>query len=124
MSIQLINIGSYANDGTGEDLRTAFDKINENFIFLNNLSGVLAGDQSPTLSAPLNLNSYRVYGGDMQTTIYGYDFVLLNTLVEQAITSNSITIDMGTINAPSDVNIDMGTFTAPVANKLDFGLIT
>jgi hypothetical protein len=26
-----INLGVYANDGTGDDLRTAFDKVNKNF---------------------------------------------------------------------------------------------
>ena len=31
MSQQTINIGSSANDGTGDPLRTAFDKINDNF---------------------------------------------------------------------------------------------
>ena len=31
MSQQTINIGSAANDGTGDPLRTAFDKINDNF---------------------------------------------------------------------------------------------
>lgn len=31
MSKQTINIGSAANDGTGDPLRTAFDKINDNF---------------------------------------------------------------------------------------------
>lgn len=31
MAIQLINIGSYANDSTGDDLRTAFAKVNANF---------------------------------------------------------------------------------------------
>ena len=31
MSKQSINIGSAANDGTGDPLRTAFDKINDNF---------------------------------------------------------------------------------------------
>lgn len=31
MTIQTINLGSYANDGTGDDLRTAFQKVNENF---------------------------------------------------------------------------------------------
>ena len=31
MSRQAINIGSAANDGTGDPLRTAFDKINDNF---------------------------------------------------------------------------------------------
>jgi hypothetical protein len=31
MTIQTINLGSYANDGTGDDLRTAFEKVNANF---------------------------------------------------------------------------------------------
>ena len=32
MARQTINIGSIANDGTGDPLRTAFDKINDNFV--------------------------------------------------------------------------------------------
>ena len=31
MAIQLINLGTYANDGTGDDLRTAFEKTKDNF---------------------------------------------------------------------------------------------
>ena len=31
MTIQTINLGNYANDGTGDDLRTAFQKVNANF---------------------------------------------------------------------------------------------
>lgn len=31
MAIQTINIGQIANDGTGDDLRVAFDKVNDNF---------------------------------------------------------------------------------------------
>jgi len=31
MAVELINIGRIANDGTGDDLREAFDKINRNF---------------------------------------------------------------------------------------------
>lgn len=31
MAIQTINIGQIANDGTGDDLRSAFDKVNDNF---------------------------------------------------------------------------------------------
>lgn len=31
MALQLVDIGSAANDGTGDPLRTAFDKINDNF---------------------------------------------------------------------------------------------
>jgi hypothetical protein len=31
MAKQLVQIGASANDGTGDQLRTAFDKINDNF---------------------------------------------------------------------------------------------
>ena len=31
MTVQLINIGNVANDGTGDDLREAFIKVNQNF---------------------------------------------------------------------------------------------
>ena len=34
MNITLIDIGNIANDGTGDDLRTAFQKVNENFVEL------------------------------------------------------------------------------------------
>jgi hypothetical protein len=40
MSIQTINIGGYANDGTGDDLRTAFLKVNANFAEIGTTSGV------------------------------------------------------------------------------------
>lgn len=36
MAQQTINIGSVANDGTGDPLRTAFDKVNDNFTELYN----------------------------------------------------------------------------------------
>jgi len=39
MAIQTINIGQNANDGTGDDLRTAFDKVNDNFDYLGTLGG-------------------------------------------------------------------------------------
>ena len=33
-TMEQINLGSYANDGTGDDLRTAFEKVNINFNLL------------------------------------------------------------------------------------------
>jgi len=39
MAIQTINLGTYANDGTGDDLRTAFEKVNANLIELYSISG-------------------------------------------------------------------------------------
>ena len=42
MAIQNINLGTYANSSTGDDLRTAFEKVNANFAFLDLTSAVTA----------------------------------------------------------------------------------
>lgn len=39
MSIDLINIGNVVNDGLGDDLRTAFEKVNANFVDLESQIG-------------------------------------------------------------------------------------
>jgi hypothetical protein len=44
MAKQTINIGSAANDGTGDPLRTAFDKINDNFTELYSVSAAGSGN--------------------------------------------------------------------------------
>ena len=58
MTKQTINIGSSANDGTGDPLRTAFTKINENFTELyggdSDASTVLEHDSSPKLAGNLD----------------------------------------------------------------------
>ena len=40
MGKQIINIGTTANDNTGDDLRSAGDKINDNFTELYNFDSV------------------------------------------------------------------------------------
>lgn len=42
MSIQLVNVGGLPNDGEGDPLRTAFQKINNNFTYLQQTSTQLA----------------------------------------------------------------------------------
>jgi hypothetical protein len=44
MPIQTINLGNYANDGTGDDLRTAFKKVNENFELVGGTLGIINGE--------------------------------------------------------------------------------
>jgi hypothetical protein len=44
MAKQTINIGATANDGSGDPLRTAFDKINDNFTEVYTVSGAGAGN--------------------------------------------------------------------------------
>jgi hypothetical protein len=55
MARQNINIGSSANDGTGDPLRTAFDKINDNFIELYGADG-----DSNTLANNLDVNGHNI----------------------------------------------------------------
>lgn len=44
MPIQTINLGNYANDGTGDDLRTAFQKVNDNFTLVGGTLGIINGE--------------------------------------------------------------------------------
>jgi len=62
MSIQTINIGNLVNDGLGDDLRTAFQKVNSNFA---------------ELEAELSLNGTNLGNGAnifKQKTDYNFEF--------------------------------------------------
>ena len=78
MARQVINIGTTANDGTGDPLRTAFDKINDNFVEL------YGGDNDiNTLDANLNTNNFAittgVTNGDVTITPNGTGKVVVGT---------------------------------------------
>ena len=63
MAQQSINIGSAANDGTGDPLRTAFDKINDNFTELYGSTAEandLLEDSTPQLGGDLDVNGRRI----------------------------------------------------------------
>lgn len=51
----VINIGSYANDSTGDDLRTAFDKVKNTFTYFDqqysSISAVVASATAPAAPA-------------------------------------------------------------------------
>jgi len=81
MAKQVINIGTVANDGTGDPLRTAFDKVNDNFTELynddagdvNSVTGSGGLTASPTTGAVVvSLNddsiTYAKLGGEFTTT--------------------------------------------------------
>lgn len=69
-TIHLINIGSAPNDGTGDSLRTAFVKVNSNFVTLASrpladLSGYYTRTQIDALLASLPMENI---GGSVFTT--------------------------------------------------------
>lgn len=42
MAIEIIDVGNVANDGTGDPLRTAFQKVNNNFAYIQQTSSNIA----------------------------------------------------------------------------------
>jgi LEA14-like dessication related protein len=94
MARQNINIGSSANDGTGDPLRTAFDKINDNFIELYGTDNDIN-----TLDANLNVNNFAittgVTNGDITVTPNGTGNINLG----------SVTINGSTISANDSTQI-------------------
>ena len=60
MARQAIGIGSTANDGTGDPLRTAFDKANDNFLELY----MLQSDGTTVVAVPAtNVGAAGDYAG-------------------------------------------------------------
>jgi len=78
-TIQTINIGAAANDNTGDPLRTAFDKVNQNNTALNNAKAELA---NPSFSTDIVVNGVKVGrgGGSASTnTVVGNSALTVNT---------------------------------------------
>jgi hypothetical protein len=95
MTIQTVNLGTYANSSTGDDLRTAFEKVNANFEFLDLTSAVDA----------VNLGSgvgvYSSKSGDnlqLKSLVSGTDMVITST--SSQITLSSL-IDITRDTAPA-----------------------
>ena len=65
MALQTVNLGTYANDGTGDDLRTAFEKVNANTTELNTVlvkGGKNLGSGSPVF---YGLSNNPAFGKDL-----------------------------------------------------------
>ena len=62
MAQQSVSIGSSANDGTGDPLRTAFTKINANFteLYSTSLTDRVLLDLSPQLGGDLDINGHNI----------------------------------------------------------------
>ena len=63
MAQQTINVGTSANDGTGDPLRTAFTKINTMFTELYGTSGegiAISDDTTPQLGGNLDINGFNI----------------------------------------------------------------
>ena len=74
MSQQTINIGSAANDGTGDPLRTAFDKINDNF---NEVYDKLGGSGLSNITLTGSTITNTITNGDLTIDANGTGKVVI-----------------------------------------------
>ena len=130
MAIQIVNLGTYANDGTGDDLRVAFEKVNSNFTEIDNLSvsnainlgaeqGLFAGKQgSPILGDNLTFKSL-VAGSNVTLTANANEITISSqfTTLTQNLNLNSKTIEgNGNISITGNITVSGGNIQ--VGNNL------
>lgn len=89
MPIQRIEIGGYANDGTGDDLRTAFNKVNANFTLL---------DSDAQINDGVNLGAgTAVLKGKTSTILQFKSLTSTDTSVTLTSTDNTVNLKANTI---------------------------
>jgi hypothetical protein len=114
-----INVGTNANDGTGDDLRTAMQKINTNFTELYGTTAEandLIEDGSPQLGGNLDVNGYSITSasnGNISIVPNGTGTLTLNALKVNGTTISSD--DSSKITLAESVDIT-GTLLTPTAN--------
>ena len=146
MTIKTINVGNVVNDGSGDDLRTAFVKVNENFAELNDISG--ESNTASNVGTGIGLFKEKVVSDLRFKSIVagsGIDLVSnTNTITissdENQINnqiSNQLNIalnsyDFGNIGSQSNnviefilqsITTDFGSITAPGSINLDGGTL-
>jgi len=130
MAKQSIGIGSSANDGTGDPLRTAFDKINDNFDELYGTTAEandLIEDATPQLGGDLDVNGRRITSarsnedivllpngtGDVVISALRVNGTTLDSSDSTAININDALVVDGTLNVSGASTLTgVATFTA------------
>ena len=118
MAINLINRGSVANDGTGDNLRAGAEKVNANFSEIytaigdgTTISGIVkfADDSSTVTSISANGETLRVLGGNgITSSISSNDLTLAVDTSIVLTASGSTTLTNKTINGPDNTITNIG----------------
>jgi hypothetical protein len=98
MAIQVINIGTSANKGDGEPLRTAFDKINDNFSELS------------LKVTNLETGGVTVTTGDVKGSVFGDDSTLLVDGVNSKIPSANLSGALPAIDGSALTGLFSGAY--------------
>jgi hypothetical protein len=109
MAKQTIGIGSAANDGTGDPLRTAFDKINDNFTELYN-DETTGEVNSITATAPLARDS-AVGAVTISLADLG---IATGKIADDAVTADKLANSINTAIAANTAKVTNATHTGDV----------
>jgi hypothetical protein len=106
MTMQKINLGNIVNDGLGDDLRTAFQKVNANFTELQSALTVTASNLG-TIGADVfkrkdgnNLEFRKIAGGTKVSVEETVDNIVISSNVPDAFVR--ITTNQGVIDADNN----------------------
>lgn len=128
MAIETVNIGAIANDGTGDDLRTAFDKINTNFTDLDGrfptaTTGVNLGTIGEGIFVNVEngqLSFKKIVAGDNISIASGANNITINST--GGLDSLLVVTDSGSITVARgqsiSINGDSGITTRAVGQNL------
>jgi hypothetical protein len=113
MAIQTINVGNIANDGTGDDLREAFIKVNDNFTDLNDRVVEI-----PLSASNIGITGQGIYADTVNNTL---QFKKLVPGSNTTITSNNETVTISSTGGISGflVLTQNGSLTVNGTNHLE-----
>jgi hypothetical protein len=118
VTLQYINTGSSANAGDGDSLRTAFNKINSNFITLSTQSGSTSSIVGPATTSTLGgvkIGSGLAVAPDGTISTTGTSTSALISLLDQ---NNNLSIDTasysGSTTLPATSFVNMFSFDRTV----------
>jgi hypothetical protein len=117
MAIQLVNLGTYANDSTGDDLRTAFNKVNANFTELDTIVAVNAAN----LGTGTGVFASKVDDPGLGN-LFNFRSIAVGSNLTLSLANNTITVNtQSTISANLIGNVtgnSAGTHTGPVIGNV------
>lgn len=114
-----INIGSAPNDGTGANLRSAFQTVNENFQFIETF---FPNTDVANLTANITSTGTSTFNDIQVATIGNAGSVFTGATISAATVGNSGSILTGTLSTASQTNItSVGTLSTLAVSGLHTG---
>ena len=121
MAQQTINIGTVANDGTGDPLRTAFDKVNDNFteLYADDAGDVNSVTAGTGISVNKTTGAVVVTNDAPDQTVAltaGQNVTITGTYPSFTIASNDVVGAVSSVNAGTGISVDQTTGVVTVTN--------